>query len=293
MNATLDCLPCFIRQTLDAVRMATDDKKMQNQVLRQVLYEACVIDLDRSPPLVCQQLLELVGKLTGETDPYAQEKVRCNQTVLDMVDMLREQVATATDPLAKAVRLAIAGNVIDFGIYGSISSGDIQAAIRNCLSVDMHDEAFDDFRNAIKTAGTVLYLADNAGEIVLDRLLIETMDHPGVTVAVRGGPILNDATLIDAEAVRLRDVTCVIDNGSRAPGTVLEECSSEFCRIFQDADLIIAKGQGNYESLHDVDKDIFFLLKAKCVLVARSLGCEVGDMVLKRGSFGTVTEMVA
>ncbi|MFC1761956.1 DUF89 domain-containing protein [Planctomycetota bacterium] len=293
MNATLDCLPCFLRQTLDAVRMSTDDQTLHEDVMRKVLYYACTLDLKQCPPWICYQILRYVEQLTGKLDPYREKKDHVNRAVLRMVEGLQQRITLSSDPLETAVRLAIAGNVIDFGVYRDISVCDIERSIDHCLSATLVREALLDFRKAIESATDILYLADNTGEIVLDRLLIETMNHPRVTLVVRGGPILNDATRADAEAVGLTRWVNVIDNGSRVPGTVLEDCSPAFRECFQAADLVIAKGQGNYESLDDSDKRIYFLLKAKCAFVADGLGCAVGDMVLHSGPSGAVAEVGA
>ncbi|MCK4815836.1 DUF89 family protein, partial [bacterium] len=128
----------------------------------------------------------------------------------------------------------------------------------------------------------ILYLADNAGEIVFDRLLIEQLPYEKITVVVKGKPVINDATMDDAEFAGLTEIVEVFDNGSDAPGTILQDCSQTFRDRFEDADLVIAKGQGNYETLSEVDKDIFFLLKVKCFIIARDIDCEVGEMILQR-----------
>jgi len=180
--------------------------------------------------------------------------------------------------------LAIAGNVIDFGPPGGNPSVSLrhvaEAARRETLAVD--DSAR--FWSAVKTAGRILYLGDNAGEVFFDRLLLEYLPAEKVTFVVRGGPIINDITLNDLDGVGLEKIVTVIDNGSDAPGTVLEDCSPEFRRHFETADLILSKGQGNYETLSGIkDRHIFYLLKAKCPVLARDLGVPEGSMVV-RGS---------
>ncbi|MBN1361800.1 MAG: DUF89 family protein, partial [Sedimentisphaerales bacterium] len=150
------------------------------------------------------------------------------------------------------------------------------------LTDPLDTDALLDLKGAVAAAETILYLGDNAGEIVFDRLLIEQMPLEKVTFVVRGSPILNDALLADAQAVGLTDLIDVIDNGADAPGTILEGCSKAFRRRFEKADLVISKGQGNYETLSDVDKDIFFLLRPKCAVLARHLNCELGRLILFR-----------
>ena len=138
-------------------------------------------------------------------------------------------------------------------------------------------------------AGRILYLCDNAGEILFDKLLIEQLPYGKVTVSVRGFPVINDATMIDAEAAGLTALVEVIDNGSDAPGTLLEDCRRDFQERFKQADLVIAKGQGNYESLSEVRKEIFFLLNVKCQVIARKLGYHIGDLVLGSPDFDSET----
>ena len=135
-------------------------------------------------------------------------------------------------------------------------------------------------RRRVQETKSILYLADNAGEIVFDRLLIEQLPRDRVTVAVKGGPVINDATREDAEAAGLIDLVEVIDNGSDAPGTILEQCSPSFQRRFAEADLVIAKGQGNYETLNDVPREVFFLLKVKCPVIARDIACDLGHIAV-------------
>jgi len=182
-----------------------------------------------------------------------------------------------------AVRLAIAGNIIDLGVKTSIKESNVEKVIRDCLTADFDNQQVEGFRNAVSRAEKIFYLADNAGEIVFDRLLIEQLPAEKVTVVVKGSPVINDATMEDAEFAGLTEMVEVIDNGSDAPGTILKTCSRIFRNRFEEADLIIAKGQGNYETLSDVDKNIFFVLKAKCPVIARDLGCEVGEMIFRKG----------
>jgi uncharacterized protein with ATP-grasp and redox domains len=141
-------------------------------------------------------------------------------------------------------------------------------------------QVLDELKTAIDHAEDILYLGDNAGEIVLDRLLIERLPCDKITFVVKGAPILNDALLEDARAVGLADIVRVIDNGSDAPGTILDDCSEEFCRRFEDVDLVISKGQGNFETLSDVERDVFFMLQPKCNVLAEHLGREMGSLVL-------------
>jgi len=284
MQIFLDCIPCFVRQALDSARLATNDKQIHEQVIREVLRLASDLDMSQSPPAIGREIHRLIRKLIDNNDPYRELKQRHNRLALKMYADLEERVRTSDDPLETAVRLAIAGNIIDLGVKTSIEECEIEGTIRDCLTADFNNQQIKDFRNAVSRAGKILYLADNAGEIVFDRLLIEQLPVQRVAVVVKGEPVINDATIKDAKTAGLTDIVEVIDNGSDAPGTILESCSEAFRDRFEDADLIIAKGQGNYETLSDLDKNIFFLLKAKCPVIAGDLGCEVGEMILQQSN---------
>jgi len=282
MRTFLDCIPCFVRQALDSARLATDDEQIHEKVVREVLRLSVDLDMSQSPPVIGQQIHRLIRKLIGNIDPYRELKRRFNRLALRLCAELEERVRTSEAPLETAVRLAIAGNIIDLGVKTSIAESEIEKVIRDCLTADFDSQQLEEFRNAANQAEEILYLADNAGEIVFDRLLIEHLPIEKITVVVKGAPVINDATMEDAEFTGLTDMVEVIDNGSDAPGTILESCSQTFRERFEDADLIIAKGQGNYETLSNADKNIFFILKAKCPVIAGDLGCEVGEMILRK-----------
>ncbi len=282
MRIYLDCIACFVRQALDAARLATDDEQIHEQVVRHVLRLAAKMDMSQSPPVIGRQIHGLIRELIGNNDPYRELKQRSNRLALRMCAELKETVRTSEDPLETAVKLAIAGNIIDLGVKTSIKESEIERIINDSLIADFDGRQIEDFRNAVNKAKQILYLADNAGEIVFDRLLIEQLPCEKVTLVVKARPIINDATMEDAKVAGLTEIVEVIDNGSDAPGTILEGCSQTLRNRFEDADLIIAKGQGNYETLSDVEKNIIFILKAKCTVIAKDLGCEVGDMILRK-----------
>ena len=293
MKIFLDCIPCFVRQALDSARLVTDDERVHEKVVRETLCLTADLDMSQSPPAIGQKIHRLIRELVGNNDPYHELKQRFNRLAMRMCIELAEQVRASEDPLETAVRLAIAGNIIDLGVKTSIAESDIERIIRDCLTADFDSQQLEDFRNAVSRAKRILYLADNAGEIVFDRLLIELLPYEKITVVVKGEPVINDATMEDAEFAGLTEMTEVIDNGSDAPGTILETCSQTFRNRFEDTDLIIAKGQGNYETLSDSDKNIFFILKAKCPVIARDLGCEVGQMILKKSeAFNDIIDLV-
>jgi len=293
MKIYFDCIPCLVRQVLDSVRLTTDDEDIIEQVMRRALSLACRMDLRQSPPAMAQKVHRVIRKLTGVKDPYLQMKNRFNKLALQMYPDLKKRIEDSLDPFQTAVRLAIAGNIIDLGVNSTLEESNVQKAITESLTEPLDVKALEEFSTTTAQANDILYLGDNAGEIVFDRLLIEQLPCENITFVVKASPILNDATIEDAVIVGLTDIVDVIDNGSDAPGTILENCSKAFRCRFDESDLVIAKGQGNYETLSDVDKNMFFLLRAKCPVIARDIGCEVGEMILRKNkSFNGIVDLV-
>lgn len=281
MKTSLDCMACFVRQSLEAARLASNDPEDHERVMRDVLGWSAEMDLNLPPPVVAQQIHRRLRQLTGIKDLYRRPKDYFNLMALEMLPTLRTQVDTAADPLIMAMRLALAGNIIDMGVNSSINESQVREAITQAASQPIIGNQ-NDFKHQVKNAGNILYLADNAGEIVFDRLLVEQLNPERVILAVRGGPILNDATIHDAEAAGLHEIVTIIDNGSDAPGTILSDCHENFRTIFDASDLIIAKGQGNFETLSLEPGNIFFLFKVKCPVVATHTGQNVGAHMLAR-----------
>jgi uncharacterized protein with ATP-grasp and redox domains len=262
--------------------MVTDDPAIQERVLRRTLRLVAEMPLDRPPPWMGQQIHRLVRELSGDPNPYDRAKRHSNALALQLYPTLRQRVRESPDPFETAVRLAIAGNVIDLGCTANVSADTVNQAIDEALKAPLDRDAVHGLRQALDQARDALYLADNAGEIVFDRLLLEKAPTARIALVVRGQPVINDATREDAELAGLTSLVEVLDNGSDAPGTILETCSAEFRERFQRSDLVIAKGQGNYETLSEEDQDIFFLLKVKCPVIARDIGCNVGQSLIRR-----------
>jgi len=285
MRIYLDCVSCFVRQALDAARFATDDEQVHKEVVRQVLQMAVDLDMTQSPPVIAQQIHRLIRKSVGSDDPYYKVKKQFNSLALKLYPTLRKQIINSKDPFETAVRFAIAGNIIDFGVKSSLTESEVRITINDSLCSYLDPEQVQCFKNAVNKAERILYLTDNAGEIVFDHLLIEQMPIDKITVAVKGSPVINDATMEDANLIGLSRIVEVIDNGSDAPGTILDDCSKDFTDHYEKADLVISKGQGNYETLSSVDKNIFFLLKAKCPVIAEDISCNVGEIILHNNAF--------
>jgi len=281
MKTHLECLPCFLKQALSAARFVTDDEARQAVILRQVLREAAQMDLNAPPPVMGYKIHKALREATGNPDPYREAKRRFNALALRLLPEVRKKVQAAADPWDAATRVAIAANVIDFAIRGRIQEESVYELIDQFLEMPLHGDP-KLLHQAAENAQSILFLTDNAGEIVFDRLLLEQMPLDRVTVAVKGGPVINDATMEDAREAGLPELVRVIDNGADAPGTLLQFCSPEFREYFEGVDLIIAKGQANYESLSDTERPVFFLLKIKCPVVAADTGLSMGSLALLR-----------
>ena len=279
MKTSLDCIPCLVRQSMDAVRLCDAAPAVSAMAVREILLATTSLDFSLPPPQLSGELQAQLREITGCDDPYLEDKRRFNRLALELLPPLAKAVLRSADSFAAAVRLAIAGNVIDLGAKSGLTEEEVRqaAALDQPLLGDL-----DALRHAASHAQRILYLCDNAGEIVFDRVLIEQLPRSHVTVAVRGRPVINDATREDAIAAGLHEVAELIDNGSAAPGTVLGDCSSEFRRRFAEADLVIAKGQGNFETLHDAPAPIFCLFRVKCAIVAEHCGHPVGSHVVWR-----------
>jgi len=214
MKTFFDCLPCFLKQTLDACRMATDDVSVHERVLRKVLHRASQWSFERSPPEMGREIHRIIREETGDPDPYREAKSRFNQFALNLLPELSKRVAESEDAFEAALRLAIAGNIIDFAASDGLGEELVLETIEDALTRPLAVDHTGDLRAAIEKAASILYIGDNAGEIVLDRLLLERMPRAKVTFAVRGSPVINDATIEDAETVGLGELVSVVDNGA-------------------------------------------------------------------------------
>ncbi|MHB8845264.1 MAG: damage-control phosphatase ARMT1 family protein [Nitrospirota bacterium] len=281
MRTELECLPCFMRQISRTLGYAGVNGDRGRDITRRAETIIEHASFDQAPARVSTLLHRLMRAESG-VDPYAQLKDEYNRIALEKLPAARLLARElGADHLAGSVRAAIAGNVIDFGIYDTV---DLDRALRDSFHLPLPEKACAEFSLAVRDSRTILYLCDNAGEIVFDRVLIETLRSMGkkVIAAVKGAPVINDATLDDARSAGLLDsASQVIDNGSDGIGTLLEQCSEPFREAYRTADLIISKGQANYETLVDErDPRTFFLFMVKCPVVAKALGREQGDIIL-------------
>lgn len=275
MRSSLDCIPCFLRQALEATRHVTDDATVQRDVLIQAAGLISALPLHATPIELGKHFHRVVRDVTGVDDPYRLAKRRDNDRVLALLPDLRRAVVSSDDPLESALQLAASGNAIDLAVRPQIDS---RRAFESAADRSTTMEDYSRFRERLAQTDEVLYLGDNAGEIVADRLVVEQLVRlgKGVTFAVRGRPIINDVTFEEASYVGMNQIADVVSTGSDGPGTALPLCLPEFVERFRRARLILAKGQGNFEGLSEEDAPIFFLLQVKCAVVQRELGIDIG-----------------
>lgn len=279
METHLQCFPCLVRQCVDLAERAHIDEESARRLLREVLNTLATADHGMPPPILTRVAFDLVVAASGNPDPLSAEKRWANDLALSLLPGLEERVAEAADPFDAAVRLSVAGNVVDLGAKRNVSREDVVRSLEEATEVPLRGLGTRDFARLVDEAERILFLTDNTGEIVLDRLLLDRLPPGRTTVAVRGAPTINDATMEDAHHAGLAGRYPVIDNGSPYAGTHVPSCSSEFRRVLDEADLIIAKGQGNFETLNTEQRPIMFLFKVKCEGVSRLSGFPVGSLV--------------
>lgn len=282
MRTYFECLPCFVNQALGVLRRCGATDVQTKNVMRLVFSRLAGIDFNASPPETATIIYQAVNGELGVDDPYREEKQRFNRFATELLPELQKRYAADENDFGTKVRLSIAANIIDFGKDEHLAEEDVLSNFERAMSVSMDSSVLQRLYEAVTDADRILFLCDNAGEIVFDRQLIEAMPHRKITCAVRGRPVINDATYADAHGIGLTALVPVISNGSDAPGTILHKCSDEFKRTYDAADLVIAKGQGNFETLsgNSNGKRIFFLLQVKCPIVARDVGYSVGSLVV-------------
>jgi len=280
MKINLDCYPCALRQTLQALRQTEVEESHHADILHRVMKELILLDPSLTPPEFSVRIHSLIQNESGCEDPYRNLKRISTREALSLYPELKKTIQASPDPFDTAVRLSIAGNIIDLG---AAASYNLESAIAYVLKEPYAINDLELLREHTIRAHRILFLADNAGETVFDRLLIETIGKP-VVYAVKEGPILNDATIEDARQAGLDQVAVIISCGARATGTVLKWCSQSFLEVFNQTELIISKGMGNFEALGNASSVLFFLLQVKCELVSKDIGVPVKSIVVKKSA---------
>jgi uncharacterized protein with ATP-grasp and redox domains len=284
MRTHLECIPCFLKQSLEAARMATDDENIHTEVLNEVLHFLQHINFTYSPPALSRDVHQIIKQITKSKDPYKTVKNKSNDMAKKQYPTLKNMVSSSEDPLLMAIKLAIIGNVIDFGTTNRL---DIHDMIHQTDKNELDSDAYTKFKKKLNQSHTILYLADNTGEIFFDKLLLEELVklQKQITYVVKANPIINDATKKDAYYAGIDKLATILEGDSgqtqSAPGMILSYASEKFLDLFKSSDLVIAKGQGNYEGLNNTHREVFFMLVVKCPLVAWDMNREVGNIILR------------
>ncbi|MFH1368929.1 MAG: ARMT1-like domain-containing protein [Elusimicrobiota bacterium] len=283
MKPKPECTPCFLRQMAIASRLATHSKTLHGKVQRDSKRLLFKMGDVHNPPYIATVLFRNAYRLLRTKDPYLPLKDKYNRKVKSLFPFLSKLIENSINPLTTALKLALAGNIIDFGILERFS---LSKTLEQTLVLRIPDIKIAEIRRRIVKAADILFIADNAGEIGFDRFLLEQIKsiNPSARIflSVKKTPIINDATAKDARFFKLQELAKIMDSGDNWIGTHPHLCSFKFREIFENADFIISKGQANYESLEELaDPRIVFLLKAKCPVVASNLKVKLNDIVIK------------
>lgn len=278
MEIFLDCLPCVLRQVLEASRMATDKPEIQAKIMEKSVMILADYKSYRCSPDIVKDMHQVVKHLTGVSDPYKTIKERDMNAARKVEPFLKHYLDQKQNELYWVLKIAATGNIIDSAIYRDMN---VESSIEIELAKEFSICDISALEEILKTAKSILIIGDNAGETVFDRVLTEYFAGYKITYAVRSEPIINDATLQDAYDSGLNDCADIITTGCGAPGAVLNQCGTEFLSAFNSADIVISKGQGNFEALSDCQRPVFFLLKAKCAMIAARLSVNLNDYVFK------------
>ncbi len=283
MRLGIGCYPCILGQVAKLAAGASENYHEQRELINKLLSIVCRCDEDTSPPELAGLFHREVAKVSGIKDPYLKEKISATELALRMMPDLKKKVAASADPFEAAVRLAIGGNVIDYGVNPDFDLSQAEKDILNVFDLPLDRNALEDFRTAAKQAKKIFYLLDNCGEAVIDGLLIDFF-RDKVVLGVRGRPILNDVTRNELELSGLNGFP-VYDTGDNSPGVVLRRTAEEFMNEMKSCDLVVAKGQGNFESLDCYDRPIIHLLRVKCAIVSDVLKAPLGSLQIIRHNF--------
>ena len=280
MKLLYDCIPCIVRQSIDAIRSNCEDSETMDKALEETLSLLVDYKSFRCSPEIAGEIHNIVKKHTGIADPFVERKRRDLAVAVESYPFLKDYLSEKTDDkLYWALKLAATGNNIDAAVYADV---DVKKCIENELEKPFAISDVKIFSEKLSSASTLLIIGDNTGETVFDRVMIEALpENLKVYYAVRSGPIINDATEKEAIESGLDKVSHIIPSGCFTPGTITDLCSDEFMEIFNKADIVVSKGQGNYEALSDEKREIFFLLKAKCPVIAQRFSVELNGYVCK------------
>ncbi|CCU78583.1 Uncharacterized protein MJ0202 [Halanaerobium saccharolyticum subsp. saccharolyticum DSM 6643] len=279
MKIKYGCYPCILRQSIESAEMIEVNEKEMKQIIKhfgEILTPA--LENDFTAPMLAAEIQKYIKNLTEVEDPYFDLKEKNLKEAQRLLPLVEAEIKKAEDSLLASLLMSAMGNSIDAGVSLNVNiKENIDQAIKDSFA---HSD-YKCFKEKIKKADSLLIIADNTGEALFDRLLLKELKpyNLNITYAVREIPILNDITAEKAAELGIGEYAEIIKSGTTAPGMLMEEASQEFLEAYKNADLVISKGQGNLEGLLDIEEDIYFLLKAKCEIIAEVLGVELNDFV--------------
>lgn len=281
MRSGLDCVYCYLKQAVSCMKFAGIDEDTQYRLIYELMDYVKTFDRMATPAENSSRIYIKLYELIGNDDPYREIKRQSNDLALELYPRLKSMLDSSKDRIYDSLKMSVAGNVIDLGPQRSFNVDD---SLKHSLETGFAKDDYQRFLEKLSAADHILFLGDNAGEIVFDRILVEELNSMSkkVTYVVKEKPVLNDATMEDAIYTGIDKVANVITNGSSYIGTCLEHVSKEMIDLLYKSPLVIAKGQAQFESLEDMDiaKDrVFFLLKIKCEEIAKYINARFGDVV--------------
>ena len=284
MNITLDCLPCFVRHTIEVMRSFTVETGLADAMVRDVIRQMAEVDFALTPPEFAAEVHAMIRSRLGIADPYLQIKRDANRFAARLIPELEKRLEKSSDRLRQALLYSIAGNIIDSGVSAVTPDSEVMQSIEMAEAQSPAIDHSEKLLRELRRAEKIVILGDNAGEIYFDRLLLQELKKDNITYIVKGSPILNDALHEDAIEAGIDRYSRVLDTGVAIPGTVLRKCPPAVLQAIDAADVIVSKGQANFETMGEcADPRVFFTLRAKCHVIAREIGVPQGSFVIKSG----------
>lgn len=285
MQANSMCISCLLSKQEKLIRPFADESK-KSEYLHQLLKLLYDHGQTSSAPELAEQINILYKKIWGLEEDFTEVKHQYNQLLLGKEAELETRILASDDPIRECIKYVCAANYIDFSAVANVNESTFEKLLEKAASETIDKKEYKLFKQDLKNANKLVYLTDNCGEIVLDKLFIkclkETYPELQIDVIVRGFNTLNDATMEDAHEVGLTDIVPCVGNGNAAPGTVLKRLNEESLSLLNKADIIISKGQGNFESLYGENLNPYFLFLCKCELFVRRFGLEQYASVFKK-----------
>ncbi len=286
MKTSLDCMECNVKQLIKVSTFVNASSEKQVIASKRLFKMLSEVSFDKTNPEIMGETWKVLTDVYQDDNPYKEIKSFYNSLLLEVYNDIKEVIVKSEDKFTTALKIAVIGNIIDFGARHKFRKEEVLERINDYQSMSFALDDSSKLKENVLKAKTVLYIGDNCGEIVLDKLFIETIKSLNEEViiyfGVRGGPILNDVTIDDFKEVSMGDVAKFVSSENAIPGTILKDSSKEFALLFEQADVVIAKGQGNFESLSDIKrKNLYLLLMSKCDYVSNIIGVNTMDFVLK------------